>query len=271
MSERVLSEKPPSADFKEYYGKSPSQFVDLRLPDKKGKGRCPVVLFVHGGFWKSANDLTHAGHLCNALTKLGVATVNIEYRRLGETGGGWPFTFQDVASAADFLPEIAGKYDLDLSRTVCMGHSAGGQLSLWLALRSKISENSPLFQANPFKFRGAISLAGVVDLHRASELELGGGVVEELMGGTPYEYPGRYLQVSPIELIPSGVPMVLIHGENDSTVPFELSASFVKKAKSIGDPAKLVVLHNTGHFELIDPKSKQWSVIENQVNSLLQN
>ncbi len=107
MSEDILPEEPPKADSRESYGRDPSQFVDLFLPQRKKttKEDLPIILFIHGGFWKSEYDLSHAGHLCRALSeRLEVAVVNVEYRRIGSSGGGWPYTFLDVGAAADFLP-----------------------------------------------------------------------------------------------------------------------------------------------------------------------
>jgi acetyl esterase/lipase len=269
MSENILFRESPNADFRESYGEDPYQFVELFIPRKKGP--CPIIFFIHGGFWKSAYDVAHARHICKALTeKLGVATVNIEYRRIGSTGGGWPFTFQDVGAAADFLPTISEKFNLDLSRAVSMGHSAGGHLAFWVAMRAKIQDkSSPLFSKDPFKFKTTISLAGVVNLKRAYELKLGGGIVKELIGGDTEKFSKRYNEASPFELMPCGVPMVLIHGVEDEVVPFSLSKEFAEKASSLHENMRLVGLKRTGHFELIDPKSKQFSIVRSELARII--
>src|SRR5918912_3134491 len=162
MSEgiRILDDAPPPADASIPYGSNKNQVLDLRVP---GTGeRKPVVLFVHGGFWRSQYDLTHAGHACAALTKAGIATFNLEYRRVGD-GGGWPMTFDDIRKAWGHLQqrsaEIASQYSLDMNHVAVVGHSAGGQLALWLASRG----------AN---LLAAVSLAGILDLRRAYELHL---------------------------------------------------------------------------------------------------
>src|ERR1700740_1028784 len=125
MSEDIFTLAPPPADHRLAYGPAPTQFGDLRLP--KGKGLFPVVMNIHGGFWRAKYDLAHAGHLCAALTAKGLATWNVEYRRVGNTRGGWPGTFEDIRNAYRFLPQIAKRYDLDAGKTLVMGHSAGGQ------------------------------------------------------------------------------------------------------------------------------------------------
>src|SRR6266481_4424384 len=156
-SEYILTEAPPKTDARIAYGPDEFNFADLRLPHENGKQALksghPIVIFIHGGYWKAKYDLTHAGHACSALAHAGFATWQIEYRRVGNPGGGWPGTFEDITSAFQFLPQIARQYQLDSKRVVVMGHSAGGQLSLALAARQPA-------------LRGAISLAGVVDLRR---------------------------------------------------------------------------------------------------------
>ena len=128
MGEEILAVPPPPADARVAYGSDPNQFGDLRLP--KGKGLFPSVVNLHGGFWRSKYDLLHAGHLCAALTALGFATWNVEYRRVGNEGGGWPGTLEDIVSAHRFLPQLAKRYPLDASKVLVMGHSAGGQLAI---------------------------------------------------------------------------------------------------------------------------------------------
>src|SRR5579863_3087604 len=116
MSQEILQLPPPKADARIPYGKDPSQFGELRLP--AGKGPHPTVLFIHGGFWRNAYNLGHAGHLCAALAKAGAATWNIEYRRIGDPGGGWPGTLDDVLHGAEHIKVVARRYPMDLRRMV---------------------------------------------------------------------------------------------------------------------------------------------------------
>ena len=244
----ILELAPPKADARIAYDRRPSQFGDLRMPS--GKGPFPAVIFIHGGFWRAAYDLTHAGHICAALTKAGFATWNLEYRRLGEADGGWPGTMDDVLRGAQYLSKLTQKYQLDLGRVVAAGHSAGGQLALWLAAQTA---------APPL--RGVTSLAGVCDLRRAWELKLSDTVVEQLLGGTPRQVPRRYDSASPIALLPIKTPQRLLHGTTDGIVPFEMSERFARASKN----AKLIKFEGTGHFELIDPRSKEWPVVQKSV------
>src|SRR5262245_12777707 len=200
-----------------------------------------------------------------ALTREGFATWNVEYRRLGDPGGGWPGTFLDVGSAVDHLRTIAPQQGLDLRRVVTLGHSAGGQLALWAAGRRWI-RTGELHTRAPLKPRGAMSLAGVVDLRRAWTLF---DVVGKLMGGSPTDVPTRYAAGDPAALLPLGVPTVLVHGSADTVVPGALSEQYQREAKARGDKATLVALSGAGHFELIDPRTAPWGSVRENLRSLV--
>ncbi len=250
----VLERKPPVADVRIPYGSDVNQFGDLRVPP--GTGPHPLVINIHGGFWKAAYSLEHNGHLCEALRKRGVATWSIEYRRIAQPGGGWPGTFDDVKAAAEYALNLPKNQPIDPSRVIAMGHSAGGHLALWLAAESRW-------------LQGAISLAGVADLRKAHALRLSQGIVDTFLGGSPEQVPDRYGSASPMERLPIGKPMTLIHGEKDNIVPIEIARGFEAAARKAGDAVKLHALANTGHFELIDPRSSQWATVERSVLEML--
>jgi acetyl esterase/lipase len=254
QAQDVLERVPPKAQERIAYGPETLQFGDLRIPE--GSGPWPVVVNIHGGFWRAAYDLEHNGHLCEALRKKDVATWSLEYRRIGNPGGGWPGTFEDIQRGATHLARLAEKHPLDLKRVIALGHSAGGHLALLLAGASDL-------------VRGVVSLAGVADLRRALELKLSREVVRDLMGGTPEEFPDRYRAASPIEKLPLKKPVMLIHGEKDNIVPLEIAERYERTAWKAGDSAKLTVLTDTGHFELIDPQKAQWATVERSVLEML--
>jgi len=259
LATSILELTPPPADARIAYGDAPQQFGDLRLPKVLSQGThgFPVALVIHGGYWRSAYGLEHIGHLSAALTRAGVATWNLEYRRIGDPGGAWPGTAEDVVRGAEYLRSLAQRYPLDLTRVVVIGHSAGGQLALWLAAQHKI----PL--------RGVVSLAGVADLRRAWELGLSHGAVAELLGGAPQQQPERYRQASPIELLPLKVPERLLHGSKDDVVPIEMSRRFHAAAVAAGDDVQLSELPDAGHFDLIDPRTPAWGAVQAAVLRLL--
>ena len=262
MLDDILSLAPPPADARVAYGSDANQFLDLRLPSAKtaSAGARPLVVNIHGGFWRARYDLVHAGHLCAALTAKGLATANLEYRRVGNAGGGWPGTFEDLRAAYNFLVQNARKYNLDLDKIVVMGHSAGGQLALCLA-------------AHESAIRRVVSLAGVVDLEHAYQLHLSHDAVVEFLGGTPAQVPEHYREADPMRLSIPQAEQRLIHGSADEDVPPEFSRDYVaakqKRTDKEKEDARLVAISGASHLDLIDPRTEAWKTVEKTVLSLL--
>jgi acetyl esterase/lipase len=252
----IFNEKAAKPDYIVRYGADDEQqFANLRLPS--GDAPHPVLVFIHGGYYRARYSLDYADHACIALTDAGFATYNVEYRRVGS----YPTTFQDLAAALDFLPRIAMEYNLATDRLITMGHSAGGHLALWLAGRQRIAEDSALYVAAPLKIRGAVSLAGVNDLVKGHELGLSDNIIDTFLGGSPEKFTDRYAAVSPMQMLPLGVPQWVIHGTADDAVPYLLNESYAARATELGDTVKLVTLPNAGHFEVVDPRSSEWAQV----------
>ena len=245
------------------YGDHPDQVGNLHLP--VGKGPWPTVVLIHGGFWKWGWDRTLMTPLACDLAARGFAAWNIEYRRVGQDGGGWPGTLDDVAAAADALASMEA---VDASRVVTVGHSAGGQLAVWLAARHRLPAGVP--GAVPrIRPCAAVSQAGVVDLARGDADNLGGGACAAFLGGRAGEVPGRYAAASPASLLPLGVPVLLVHGDADEIVPRDQSRGFVLAARTAGDEADLVELAGADHFDVVEPTHRAWSVVTERLPRLL--
>ena len=225
------------------YGEDALQFGELRLPETSGPH--PIIVFIHGGCWLNQFSLDHVAAMSRALANQGYAVWTPEYRRVGDAGGGWPGTFEDITSCIAALRQIAARYPLDLRRTVVMGHSAGGHLALWLAAQ------------NNFALRGVISLAGICDL-KAYE-RLGNDCAASLpglLGGTSREVPERWAMANPIELLPIRISVSLIHGDRDTIVPISQSEGFATAAR-----CELHVVKGGGHFDMVSPHAKAFEVI----------
>lgn len=251
------------------YGKAPQQFGELRLP--KGDGPFPVVVLIHGGCWQSAFDYVYMTRLAAWLGERGLATWTIEYRRLGDEGGGWPGTFLDVAAATDALREVATKSRLDLNRVYVAGHSAGGQLALWLASRTKLPESSDLYRKDPVTIRGVLGLAAITNLatYRIGPPNSCHASVEPLLGGGPDKVSARYTETSPSQRLPLGVPQIFIQGENDPIVETASVGEYIEAAKKAGDRAIMLPLPGAGHFDVCVPLGKTESVFEEALRLLL--
>jgi acetyl esterase/lipase len=267
--EEIAALPVPPADHRIPYGSGPFRFGDLRLPD--GAGPHPVVVVIHGGCWRNAFDLDHISPLSAALTDSGVATWTIEYRRIGDPGGGWPGTFQDVAAGIEHLDALAVRFPLDRERVVLLGHSAGGHLALWWAGRRNLPADSALRLPGAVVASGIVSLAGITDLRGYSAGEGScNRAVPELLGGSPAEVPGRYAQASPVELLPLGVPQRLVHGTEDPIVPIAESERLAERARAAGDDARVVRIEGAGHFDVIAPFAPAWRSVLAAVRELLE-
>jgi acetyl esterase/lipase len=263
---------PPGA-LRIAYGTDPLQFGELRVPSTAAPH--PVAVVIHGGCWlakigtmdERAVALDNMRPLAAALAEHGIATWNIEYRRLGHDGGGWPGTFRDVASATDFLRTVAAEQQLDLTRVIAIGHSAGGHLAMWLAARGKLDATSELYVNNPLRLKGVVDLDGPPDLKATIPLQqpiCGSPVVTDLLGGAPEERAARYHDASPIELVPLRVPQVVFAGQmfGAQAAPYESAA------RKAGDQVQTSV-SDASHFVFIDPGSEMWPQVVAAVQRLL--
>jgi acetyl esterase/lipase len=208
-----------------------------------------VAVFVHGGFWRAryaADTIAPLAQAC-AADDLGAWTWNLEYPRVGMSGGGWPGTAVAVRDAID-----AAVAQADGRPVAVIGHSAGGHLALWAA------------RGRPVAL--AVSLAGVCDLEDALTLGLGNGAVLEFLGARPDS--DLYAAASPIARLPLGVPALLIHGDADDDVPISQSRRYHAAAVASGDDCELRELPGGGHFEVVDPDGRAWPILRERLGEL---
>jgi acetyl esterase/lipase len=258
---QLLGQPRQSADRRIAYGADPLQFGELWVP-KSGR-RHPVIVLIHGGCWRADLPGTELmDYMAADLRDRGYAVWNIEYRRIGHPGGGYPGTFRDVAAGIDYLRELAPEYGLDLRRIAVSGHSAGGHLALWAAGRDRLPGSSPLHLERPLQVRGVVALAGIADLasYRENGPDACGGptTVDGLVGAQGTDGRDVFADTSPPSLLPLGDRQIVVSGALDHIVPPRFGQAYATAAASAGDPATSVVLEGAGHFELIDPTSAVW-------------
>lgn len=220
------------------YGDLPDQAGDLLLPTGTSDP-LPVVMLVHGGFWRERYRRDTMTPLAHDLAGRGWAVWNVEYRRVGPHGGGWPETADDVLAAFDVLPDLPAA--LNPRRVTVVGHSAGGHLALWLAAQRPLA--------------GVVSLAGVADLQAAEKDRLGSDAVREFLRGG---HAADHRVADPAHLVPTGVPSLLVHGDADVNVPIDQSERYLAAASEADDTCSLLRLPGVDHFEVIDPGSDAW-------------
>jgi acetyl esterase/lipase len=233
------------------YGEHPHQVADLHHP--AGTGPFPVVVVLHGGYWQRPYTKLVMRPLCVDLVRRGYAAFNVEYRRLGRDGGGWPQTFDDVATAIDHLADPGlGDAGLDLGRVTLLGHSAGGQLALWAAGRTELPAGAPGAGPRVLASR-VLAMAAVCDLQSA------GRAARALLGGSPSEVPERWAQADPMRRIPLHVPVGLVHARGDETIAIKSSRDYAAAAQAAGAEVTLAEPPG-GHRAPIDPGSTAWDV-----------
>jgi len=265
-----ISARPPDLVLR--YGDDSDHVADVHVPpaaitasDRTG-GRALLTIFIHGGFWRAQYGREHTAPLAAALAASGFVVCAPEYRRIGQLGGGWPGTFDDVAAAVDRLPGLVaeatgGLVAADAGGVILAGHSAGGHLALWAASRHMLPSGSPWYKDRP-GWRGVVALAAVSDLVGAQRRALSQQAVGTLMGGGPAEVADdRYWQADPARLLPAGGPVWLLHGMADDQVPYLMSLDYARWARAAGAraaAATCVLLPGAGHFEVVDPLSREW-------------
>jgi len=248
---------PVPYDVRSSYGPDSVQYGDLRLPE--GEGPFPVLVMLHGGCWQGMHRPRHVEPLVAAITEMGWATWNLSHRQATDPGGAWTGTFEDVGNGIDHLRTLAEEHTLDLGRVVSMGHSAGAHLALWAGARHKLTDLEWI-PGDPLPLAGAVSLGGIADLRKnflQEDNPCGDGVVQ-VMSGTPDEAADRYALASPAELLPIGVPQLLLHGRHDYVVPWQQVTAYAEEGARAGDRVEMAIFEDASHFEVIAPMAQVW-------------
>jgi acetyl esterase/lipase len=234
------------------YGPERDHVAEWRVPE--GQARATVVL-IHGGGWKALWRKDIMAAMAVELARRGLASWNIEFRRLG-AGGGWPTTFDDVAAAVnalEALPPSARRH------VVLVGHSSGAQLALTAARTGNTH----------IDVGSVVSLSGVLDLVDAHRRELIGGenVVARLIGGDPREFPDRYDAVSPRAGLPLGTPQFLVQGLMDYILDLvDQNRTYLCDAQAVDDAVRLIEIPAAGHLDLIEPSSAAWPAVSGAID-----
>lgn len=244
-------------------------WLDLFMPkgDDHPDGSIPLVVLIHGGAWKSQIGADVFVEFSRRLAERNLAVLNVEYRRVG-SGGGYPQTFADVASALDFIPEVGrANPAIDLDDAVVVGHSAGGQLAMWAGTRHQLEDNE--VGAKP-KYRptSVVSLAGPLDMRTA--VEMGDHNIVQALGGTPDEVPDRYTSVDPIQNIDPKTPIIAMAGDADHIVPAVVSQNYVTAVKRAGGTGTFVMLPGANHVSIVDPSRPEFMRVLETVSKAAQ-
>jgi acetyl esterase/lipase len=255
----LLDRPAPPSGLREPYGAAPQQWGELFLP--RGQGPFAVVVLFHGGCWRAQFDLAYMRHAATALRDAGLAVWLPEFRRIGDTGGGWPGTFADAAAATDALAGLAARFPLDLTRVVASGHSAGGHLALWVASRP-VSPAASRDIAPPMRVmpKAVVGLAAITDLARYSAPTGCGSAVAPLLGGAPAEVPERVVAASPVAM-PGPAAVWLVTGAADATVPPAQAEAYLAAQGGTGTAVTVTSVPMAGHFDVVAPWQPAWAPV----------
>lgn len=254
------------------YGSDENNYFDLRMPQGKDK-KLPIAIVIHGGFWRNKYSLDYMSYFCEWLKDNGIVSINVEYRRIGDIGGGYPSTFLDIAQCIDSLPNTLKRMELfdiknvDLNDAILIGHSSGGHLAAWAFSRKFINKESPLYNKNAILINRVISLAGVLDLHHAQNLGLSENSVNELINSKPFDLICS--NISPIEMpLPVKGKVMLFHGDKDDNVPLEMSMSYQNKNHK---NSECFIVSGAGHFDLVNPNSFYFKKVSEKILNFIRN
>ncbi|MEU9875151.1 alpha/beta hydrolase [Streptomyces phaeochromogenes] len=275
--ESAFSHPPVDPDTTAAYGDHPDQVVDFYAP-RGGEERAPLVVVLHGGAWRAPYDRRHITPFADFLARRGFAVANVEYRRggtipaqggSGPVAGRWPDTFDDVAAALDAMPGLVrgALPQADARRMVVTGHSAGGQLALWVAARHLLPADAPWHTDRPAPLRGVVALAPIADFTVAEKLDVCSGAARQLLGGEA-KFGERQPYADPALLLPTGIATTLVQGREDVVVPQAVAEAYADAAAKAGEVVGLTLLEDVGHFPLIDPAADACAVVAEEIAQL---
>jgi acetyl esterase/lipase len=237
----ILSRTANPPDLTLAYGDHVDQVADIRYGSKGSE--LPLLILIHGGFWKPEYDRAHAEAMSSALAEAGWTTLTLEYRRVS---GEPDLTLDDVATALDTLPARVQRHS---GQVILIGHSAGGHLVLWAAACCA-----------HLGLQGVLALAPATDLQMAHALDLGDGAVQRFLGQDPVHRS----DVNPMCLPAPATAVTILQGDDDEIVPLAVTASYCAAFPA----TRLVSLSDCGHFALIDPAKAAWEIVLRELRTL---
>ena len=224
------------------YAPGPRHALDIYKP---AQSHPPVVVFVYGGGWRTG-DRADYRFVGAALAARGFLTVVPDYREYPEVK--YPGFVQDAAAAVAWTKAHAAQYGGDPDRLFLMGHSAGAHIVAMLTLDKAFLAAEGL---DPDRdIAGMVGLAGPYDFLPLTDPVL----------GTIFAPAGDLTLTQPITYArPGAPPMLLLTGENDTTVLPRNSQRLAARVTALGGRAEVRVYPGIGHIMLVGALSRALS------------
>lgn len=233
-----------SADKLLHYGEEPYQFGRLWLPTSSDNP-ADLIAFIHGGCWLNQFDMAHTYPAATALAQAGYAVWSLEYRRIGDPGGGWPGSYNDIKDGIHHISNLS-EFGVKTDNIVIVGHSAGGHLGLLAGV------DFPALNA-------VIGLAAITDIEKyaagTNDCET---ATELFMGATVAQASELYQTANPAKLDLHSQTL-LLYGAADSIV--KVSQSVLPNARKSG-------LEEAGHFDWVHPGTEAFQLLLDSLGNL---
>lgn len=220
-------EELKNIEYKHINGKSLQ--LDLYKPANL-KSPAPLLVFIHGGAWKSGQRSDYLVYLVD-FAKRGYVTATVSYRLLADST--YPACAEDIKDAVEWFFCNGEKYGYDTSRIALIGGSAGAHLATLTGYGWKSTNEADYSALNKHKIKALVDIYGPVDL--TTEYARNHSLVTALIGKTYEESPGSYSEASPVSYLDKNDPPTLIlHGTSDRLVPVSQSDDLKERLDSLG-------------------------------------
>ena len=234
------------------YAETPEKklLLDLYLPEAASSPP-PLVVWIHGGAWRGGNKNNCPGPL---LARSGLAAACINYRLSHEAI--FPAQIHDCKAAVRWLRANGGRYGIDAGRIGAWGASAGGHLAALLGTSGGVAdlEGDIGVREGSSRIQAVVDFFGPTDLLQMSQFpssidhDAADSPESQLIGGPIQENKERAQRANPIRYIsPDDPPFLIVHGDQDMSVPLNQSQLLYGALRRAGVPARLEIIRGAGH------------------------
>lgn len=217
----------------------------VHVPARRApEGGYPTVIFFHGGAWLYGRAEEFAPH-CRRLAQQGVVAISVEYRTKLKHAGGIAAAISDARAAMRWARGNAKRLGIDPNRIAAAGTSVGAHLALATELLGEFEEleHKPKHSSSP---QALLLFAPVTD----TRMEGWPGTRRTPLTRLRYDFlvDGHGESASPIVKLRKPLPPTLIiHAEDDRTVPIAQSERFVETARELGSEVDFIRYERAGH------------------------